>query len=153
MGWVLNTRLGRSSIAAARTAAAELMQEAQRKAEAEHKATLLSAKDEWYRTAKQLEREARDRQRNLQRLQKEVEETQAALQESTAQARCREQAMRERERRCGGARARIQEKAASLEGSLEANERLEKISGLTVDEAKGAALRTCATRRGSRRRS
>jgi ribonuclease Y len=140
-GWVLNTRLGRSSIAAARAAAVELVKEAERKAEAEHKAAILQAKDEWYRTKKQLEKEARDRQRNLQRLQKEVEETQAGLQETTTQLKRREQSLKERERRLDDRERQNQERARSLETSvLEAQERLETISGLTAEEAKKLLL-------------
>jgi ribonuclease Y len=140
-GWVLNTRLGRSSIAAARLEAAELVKEAGRKAEAEHKAAILQAKDEWYRTKKQLEREARDRQRNLQRLQKEVEETQAGLQETTAQIKRREQSLRERERRLEERDRQNNERARSLEAAiLESQEKLETISGLTAEEAKKLLL-------------
>ncbi|MGH9870507.1 MAG: ribonuclease Y [Candidatus Polarisedimenticolia bacterium] len=141
LGWVLNSRLGRASLTAARAESAELLQQAERQTEADRKAAVLSAKDEWYRTKKQLEAEARDRQRSLQRLQKEAEDTQASLQEATAQVRRREQSFKERERRLEE-RDRVNEDAARrLEAATrEVNERLEKISGLTADEAKKVLL-------------
>ncbi len=141
LGWLLNSRLGRSSLAAARKEAEELMAEAGRKAEAERTAAVLSAKDEWYRTKKQLEREARDRQRNLQKLQKEAEEAQAGLLEATSRISRKEQSYREKERRLEERERSNQEAARSLEAAgREMTERLEKVAGLTAEEAKKVLL-------------
>ncbi len=141
LGWYVNSRLGRISLTAARQEAARLVEEAALKAESERKAALLAAKDEWYRTKKQLEREARDRQKSVQNLQKEVEDAQAALQEQLARAKRQEKELGEREKRLGDVERANRAKSHELERlSLEVNETLEKVSGLTVEEAKKVLL-------------
>lgn len=141
LGWFLNSRIGRTSLAAARAEAEGIEKEAARKAESERKAAVLTAKDEWYRTKKQLEKEARDRQKSLQALQKQVEEGQSALQEQGKDLKRRDQASREREKRLGDLDRQMQEKSLRLEQKLrEVNERLEQVAGLTVEEAKKVLL-------------
>ena len=73
LGWFLNSRLGRASLAAARAEAEELRKEGIRKAESEKKAAMLSAKDEWYRTKKQLEKAEEEVKQGLEKGKKEVE--------------------------------------------------------------------------------
>jgi len=141
VGWYLNSRVGRLSLSAARDEAARILEEAARKAESEKTAALLSAKDEWYRTKKQMEREARDRQKNIQKVQKEVEDAQAALQEQINRIKRQEQDLRERDRRLGDLDRANRAKSQELERlSLEVNETLERVSGLTVEEAKKVLL-------------
>jgi len=141
VGWYLNSRMGRLSLNAARAEAARILEEAARKAESEKTAALLSTKDEWYRTKKQLEREARDRQKNIQKVQKEVEDAQAALQEQINRIKRQEQDLRERDRRLGDLDRANRAKSQELERlSLEVNETLERVSGLTVEEAKKVLL-------------
>ncbi|HKY33442.1 MAG TPA: ribonuclease Y [Candidatus Polarisedimenticolia bacterium] len=141
LGWVLNNRAGKASAAAAREQARRILAETEQRAEADRKAAVLSAKDEWYRTRKQLEREARDRQKQLQTLQKQAEETQAALQESAIQLKRREQSLRDKERNLQDLERQAREKNQALEtATREVTERLEAISGLTAEEAKKVLL-------------
>jgi len=141
VGWVLSGRLGRSSLAAARAQADEILKEATRRAETDQKAALLSAKDEWYRSKKQLEKEARDRQRTFQGLQKQVEDGQRALADQAREIKKRDQGLRERERGLEEMERQGRDKGQRLERLLrDATERLEQVSGLTVEEAKKQLL-------------
>jgi len=141
LGWYLSSRIGRTSLAAARAEAEEIRQEASRKAESEKKAAILSAKEEWLRTKKQMERESRDRQKSLQTIQKQVEDGQTALQEQMRELKKRDQSLRDREHNLTDLDRQAQEKHFRLERSLrEVNERLEQVAGLTVEEAKKALL-------------
>jgi ribonuclease Y len=137
IGWFLNSRMGESSLAAAKAQASEMLAEAARKAETEGKSALLSARDEWYRTKKQLEKESRERQKSLENQQKQIEAAQATLQEQTREFKRREQSMRDRDRNLSDQERQVREKGQHLEKAAnEVNERLEQVAGLTVEEAK-----------------
>src|SRR5262245_14850067 len=141
VGWTVNSRLGRSSLRSAQTEAQRLLEEVARKADGERKAAALTAKDEWYRTKKQLERESRERQKNIVKLQKDLEDGQAELQEKANQLRRRDQSLKDRERRLTEADQEAEQTARNADRLLqEAREKLEKISGLSVEEAKKVLL-------------
>src|SRR5262249_13062661 len=92
-------------------------------------------------TKKQLEKEARDRQKGLQTLQKQVEEGQTGLQEQMREMKRRDQTLRDREKRLSEADRANADKGRRLDHGLrEVNERLEQVAGLTVEEAKKLLL-------------
>lgn len=137
LGWYLNNRMGSAGLAAARTQSEELLKEAARKAESERKAAVLSTHEDLQRAKRQLEKEARDRQKNLQKLQKEAEESQGALSEQTVQLKRRDQSLRDKERALADLERQACEKQKQADALLvEANEKLEHVSGLSAEEAK-----------------
>ena len=141
LAWVINNRLGRSSLSAARTEAERITAAAALAAESETRSTMLSAKEEWYRTKKQLENETRDRQRNLETQQKQIETTQVAVQEQSKEVKRKEQSLRDREKTLTDQEQQVRDKHLKMDKTLrEVNERLEQVSGLTEEEAKKALM-------------
>ena len=141
LSWVINNRLGKASLTAARVEADRIAAAAALAAESETRSALLSAKEEWYRTKKQLEKEARDRQRTLETQQKQIETTQLAVQEQTKEAKRKDQSLRDRERNLADQEKQVREKHQKMDKTLqEVNERLEQVSGLTEEEAKKVLL-------------
>ena len=141
IGWYLNSRAGSTSVRAARSEAESLLKEAGRKAESDHRAAVVAAKDEWTATRKRLEKELRDRQAGLQRAQTEAEEAGSALKERATELRRKEQTLADRERQLSEKESSAKARARDIERlKAEMNERLERVSGLTVEEAKKVLL-------------
>jgi ribonuclease Y len=139
--WYLASRLGARSLEAARTEAQEILREAQSEAEKQQKQALLAEREKWYRTKSQLEKETQARQKGLQKLQKDLSDKETAQRDSMASLKRREQQIKEREKRIAANDASAQEKEQTLTRlNEEANVRLERISGLTADEAKKMLL-------------
>ncbi len=146
VGWFLNSRMGKGSVNAARARAAEVLREAERSAEGARKAAVLSSQEEWYRTKRRLERETRERQRQLQKLKKDTEEAQQALQEKLSGVQRREQALRDKGRHLETIAQQVREQEELIQKkTLQVNERLERVSGLTVEEAKKVLLANLKT--------
>jgi len=141
IGWYLNSRAGSTSVRAARSEAENLLKEAGRKAESDHRAAVLAAKDEWSATRKRLEKELRDRQAHLQKAQTEAEDSANALKDRTVELRRREQSLGDRERALAEKETAAKARARDLDRlKTEMNERLERVAGLTVEEAKKVLL-------------
>jgi len=135
--WLLNSRLGSSRLKSARIEADNVIREATRKAERDRKLAVVSAKEEWDRSRRRLEQELRDRQKKLQKGAKEVEDAHRVLKEREEQTRRREQSLGDRERAI-----RQKEQDCELRDRdlirlhIEMNERLERVSGLSAEEAR-----------------
>lgn len=141
LGWIFNNRVGKSSIVAARTEAERIASAAALAADSETRKTLLSAKEEWYRTKKELEKEARDKQRVLEAQQKQIETTHVSVQELSKEVKRKEQSLRDREKNLTDQERQVRDKHLKMDKTIqEVNERLEQVSGLTEEEAKKVLL-------------
>lgn len=136
-GWWYRRRIGKQALAEAKARADRILQEGRKEAEKATKAAVLHAKEEWYRARSRLEREIRNRQRHSQKLQRAVEERENRVASQVEQLKRKEQSLRDRERNVAGAENRLKEEGTRVERlRQEYLERLEKVSGLTVEEAK-----------------
>src|SRR2546428_665147 len=139
--WLLANRLGAKSLESARTEATEILRDAHEEAEKEKKQALLAAREKWYKTKSQMEKEAQNRQRSLQKLQKDLEEKELVQRESANALKRRDQSVRDREKRVSEIESTSKEKVEKLAHLVEEeNAKLERISGLTADEAKNLLL-------------
>jgi ribonuclease Y len=139
--WLLANRLGAKSLVSARTEAAEILRDAREEAEKEKKQALLAAREKWYKTKSQMEKETQNRQRSLQKLQKDLEEKDLAQKESANLLKRRDQSVKDREKRLVEIETTAKEKSEKLAHLVEEeNTRLERISGLTADEAKNLLM-------------
>jgi len=139
--WHLAGRMGAASLQRARHEAADILRDAREAAETEKKQAVLAAREKWYKTKSQLEKDAQGRQKSLQKLQKDLEDAELAQREAAGALKRRDQSVRDREKRVGEIEAASKEKTDRLARLIEdENAKLERISGLTADEAKNVLL-------------
>jgi ribonuclease Y len=135
LGWTIRWLYARFQLTASEQRAERIKQDAIREAEAKKKELLLEAKDQIIRDRNQQERETRERRAELQRYERRVLQKEETIDKKTAQIERTEQVLAEKERT-------LQERDNAL-GEEEERYRaeLERISGLTVDEAKAIIIR------------
>ena len=135
LGWTIRWLYARFQLSASEQKAERLRQDAIREAEAQKKEILLNAKDELIRERNQQERENRERRAEVQRYEARVSPKEELLDQRAAQYDKQDK--------------EFVEKLAALEkreGVVQAQEEeyrreLERISGLTVQEAKDLIIR------------
>ncbi len=130
LGWTIRWLYARFQLSSAEQKAVRVVQEALREAEVKKKEVLLETKDQLLREKNQLEKEARDRRSDLQRVERRVLAREENLEKKTAALEKQEKAQANRERAL-----EERELALSREEQQWRSE-LERISGLTSEEAK-----------------
>jgi len=144
--WLVARRLSARSIEEAKTHAEEILREAQIEAEKQQKQALLSAREKWYRTRTQMEREVANKQRQLEKSRKDLEEKEQRHKDGLTAFKRREQSLREREKRAAASESAAEEDRLRLSRLLEEQtSRLERVSGMTADEAKKVLLNNLRT--------
>jgi ribonuclease Y len=143
LAWYLAARR-RAAADAIRQAAAEaerLVRDARREAESLRKEALLEAKEKAHELRLEAEAAIRERREELTRLEQSIARRDAALGEERGQVeerlrtlRAREQVINERERATVATAARYEQLMA------ERQRELERVAGLTADEARGILL-------------
>lgn len=130
LGWMIRWLYARFQLTAAENEAERIRQDAVKEAEAQKREILVEAKDQLIRERNQQEREMRERRIELQKLERRVIQKEEnldskieALERMEAQLKFKEKAIADRE-------------AALLDQEERYREELERISGLTSEEAK-----------------
>ena len=129
LGWTIRWLYARFQLSALEQKAARIKQDAVREAEAQKKGILLEAKDQLIRERNQQERENRDRRAEIQRLEHKIETKELALDKRSEELTARE----------GDAVKR--EQTLAEEEEIYRKE-MERISGLTSDEAKAIIIKS-----------
>uniref|UniRef100_A0A832DMB9 Ribonuclease Y n=1 Tax=Ignavibacterium album TaxID=591197 RepID=A0A832DMB9_9BACT len=137
LGWWFNSKVGKKSIASAEARAEQIIQDAQKEANNLKREKLLEVKDEWYKKKVEFDNEVNQKKQKLANLEKQL-----ITREENSEKRYDLIIQKEREVR------KLEKELAELKNSLdqraeeikrleaEQNEKLEKISGLTSEEAK-----------------
>ncbi|MDR2740005.1 MAG: ribonuclease Y [Treponema sp.] len=135
LGWTIRWLYARFQLTASEQRAERIKQDAIREADAKKKEILLEAKEQVIRDRNQQERETRERRGELQRYEKRVLQKEEAIDKKTAQIEKIEQILTEKEQS-------LQARDEALEKEEERyRAELERISGLTVGEAKALIIR------------
>ena len=130
LGWFIRWLYARFQLSASEQRAERIKQDAVKEAEAKKKEILLEAKDSVIRERTQQEREIRERRGELQRYERRVLQKEEAIDKKTAQLEKQEEEFVERDKT-------LVERAKALENEEERyRSELERISGLSVEEAK-----------------
>ena len=134
-------RLAANTVGRATVEASRLTQEARREAEAASKETLLTARERAHDLLREAETQIRDRRAKIADLDKQVADRaraladrEAALKRAEASVRGREESVTELER------AAAAEEARGRELSEQTKRELQRVSGMTADEAKEVLL-------------
>ena len=136
IGWILNERIGQGKVASAEKLAEKIVSEAEKEGSAVKNQKILEAKDEWFKLKQNFEKETRvqrqDADKQKRRLdQKEIEQDRrlSHLNEKEGELKKIEQSLKDKANH-------LQIKNEELDRIVSIqNERLEKISGMSHEEA------------------
>lgn len=133
-GYIVRKNIAEAKLKSAELRAAEIVTEAKKLAEAEKKARLVEAKDEVYQLKLELERESKERRNELQNLEKRYLQKEESLDKKASNLEKREESLQKRQ-------SQMDKKMQTIE-ELEAQhlQELERISGMTTEEAKNYLL-------------
>ena len=136
IGFSYRKKVAEREIGSAEAEATRLINEAIRNGESRKKEMLLEAKDEIHKSRTDLEKEVKDRRAELTKQERRLEQKEATLDKKTEAFERKEEELR----------CRLADAAKTQEAAEEARKQqlttLEKISGLTQEEAKQFLLRS-----------
>ncbi|GAB1432934.1 ribonuclease Y [Spirochaetota bacterium] len=130
LGWMIRWLYARFQLTSAEQKATRITQDAIKQAEAQRKEILLEAKDQLIRERNQQERDTRERRAEIQRYERRLIQKEENLDKKI-------EGIEKQERTLDDRLKNISQKESFLEGQEERyRQELERISGLTVEEAK-----------------
>jgi ribonucrease Y len=145
LGWFLNARSGQHKISSAKEVAKRVLAEAEKEAETIKREKLLEVKDEWYKKKKEFDSDIQSKRSKLQAQEKSLDQREENIDRKVELLgkKEREQAALRKEIETKG---RLNEdRANELERLIgEENMRLERVSGLSRDEAKRTLMENLA---------
>ena len=134
VGYIIRKNIGEKAIGSAEQKARNLILDAQNKSETIKKEITLEAKEEAHRMRTDAEREVKERRAEIQRAERRMIQKEESLDKKLENIEKREESITKHENE-------ILAKKKELEGFVEKQiEELEKISGLTAEEAKALLL-------------
>lgn len=137
LGWFLKKRSFERTVASAQSEAARIVEEAKKESANIKKERLLEAKDELFKRRKEFENEVQSRKSKLQQFEKQLITREENFERRLEGINKKEQQLSQREQEFGDKMRRSEEREVELKRLIsEENEQLEKLSGMTRDEAK-----------------
>lgn len=138
-GWLLNARSGQNKILSAEERAKKILEEAEKEASAIKREKILEAKDEWYKRKKEFEADVQARRSKLQAYEKQISNREENLERKLDILMKKESALQAAERALAEQQKRVAEREKEVERLIEEQTaRLERIAGITREEAKRA---------------
>ncbi len=135
LGWTIRWIYARFQLSASEQKAERVKQDAIKEAEAQKKEILLQAKEQLIQDRNQQERENRERRTELQRYESRVSKKEELLEQ-------RSQEMDRREKELSFSQTELQKREAILaQEEMSLRTELERISGLTAEEAKSLIIK------------
>ena len=137
LGWYARKRASESKLMSTEKLAEKMIAEAKKEAETHRREAILEAKDQWYRAKENFERETQARKSELAKLEKRFSEREASLNRKVDILEKKESEVKRREKEVSLRDRGLTDKERELARKLdEENKRLERIAGMTSDEAK-----------------
>jgi len=134
IGYFIRKSLAEAKISSAEEAARQLIEAAKKEAEAQKKEAVLEAKDEIHRLRAEAEKDIRERRNETQRLERRLLQKEETLDKKLESLERKEEQIANKEKR-------IEETQAQIDQLYRAQvAELERISGLTMEEAKQIIL-------------
>lgn len=129
-------KVGEDKIGSAEQEAQRILDEAQRTAEATKKEALIEGKDEAHQLREDAEREINERRKEIQRQERRIQQKEETIEKKIDSLEKKEEAVNQKNK---AADARLEEAENIKQSQFEM---LEKISGLTAEQAKSYILNT-----------
>ena len=137
LGYLFQVRLAKKKLESSESLADRIVDEAKKEAENIRKEAILQAKENLFRAKSEFEKEAKESKAEFENIEKRLREKEESLDRRADQLSQRESGMENRERSLSGKEAQINEKNEKLSRLIqEQKENLEKVAGLSSDEAK-----------------
>ncbi len=136
-GWLFNSTFGKKSLKYAREKEKEIIEDAQVEAENIKRERLIEVDEEYYHLKQTLEEEFRDKKRSLQKEEQRLNEKDTNIDRKSDYITKKENELNHRENKLKSTEAQNLLKQERLNGIIaEQNTMLEKIAGLTSEDAK-----------------
>lgn len=137
LGWMMNSKIGKKSIATAEDEAKKIMADAEKESRNLKREKLLEVKDEWYKKKLEFDKEINQKRQKLGALEKQLQQREENSEKKFDLVLQKERENKRYEQSLQDQKKNLDDKlelASKIE--QEQNEKLEKISGLTTEEAK-----------------
>jgi len=134
IGYAYRRNVAESKIGRAEESVKRLIDDAQKRAEAVKKETILEAKEEIHALRTEFERESKERRSEIQRVERRLAQREEALDKKMASVEAKDEQINKKLKEISKRKEEIDQVYA------EQIAQLEKISGLTIDEAKSLLL-------------
>lgn len=136
-GWLSNKKIGQAKIANAEKMAEKIINDAESTANTLKKEKLLEVKDEWIRLKQNFENETKSRRNELTKLEKQLANREINMDRKVDLLTNKEKKLNHLEKSLNDRETKVSKLEVELERIIkEQNEKLEKISGISNEEAK-----------------
>lgn len=137
LGWAINSKLGKNTIANAEERAKNIVDDAEKEARNIKREKLIEVKDEWFRKKQEFDNEVNKRNQKLGNFEKQLKAREENLEKKFDVVNQREKDLKDGERKLQLKTEQITKKNEELDRLIyEQNVRLEKTAALTAEEAK-----------------
>ena len=137
LGWLFNSKIGKKSLVSADEKAKQIITEAQKEANNIKREKLLEVKDEWYKKKVEFDNEVNQKRQKIGNLEKQLNNREENIERKFDLVIKKERENKQNEKELNDLKKTIEHKLSDVEKlELEQNTRLEKISGLTAEDAK-----------------
>lgn len=137
IGWFLNQKSGENKIASAQERAAKILADAEKEAETLKREKLLEVKDEWYSKKKEFDADVQSKRTKLASQEKALDAREENIDRKVELLNRKEREQAQLKKHLEEKERQLQAKQAELEQLMrEENARLERVSGLSREEAK-----------------
>ena len=136
-GWLIARYIGQSKVANAEKQARQILEEARKEAGHTKREKILEAKDEIFQLKQKFETENKRKRDDLQRIENKVISKERNLEKQLDVLKKKEDELQKRDQKLNTREARVEKLQKDLDHLIERqNEQLEKISGISNEEAK-----------------
>lgn len=137
IGWIINSKIGKNSIAISKDRALKIIEDAEKDAKHIKKEKLLEVKDEWLKKKQEFDNEVNSKKQKLQNHEKQLEQREENLEKKFDSVNQKEKANKDAEKQLLAQKEDLERKHQELDRLIaEQNVRLEKTAGLTSEDAK-----------------
>jgi ribonucrease Y len=142
IGYWINKRIGLNNLQDANTRAKQILEESKRDAELSKKSAAVEAREEWFRAKAKFDEEMWAVRQELERREQICGESENKVSRQQDQVKSRERSLGEEETKVQKKQEKLAEKRLKLDETIqEQNVKLEQISGLTKEAARGELLK------------
>lgn len=141
ISWFLNNWFGKKSLSESKKKADASMREARREAEKQKKSIILSAKEEWFRSKNRVEQELKNKMSSLHKFEKDLKNWNNNTKSMESSLKKKESSLNNKNTQLENSLMEMKRKDEQINKlRKDINIKLERISGLTQDEAKRQLL-------------
>ncbi len=137
LGWLFNSKIGKKSIIASEEKAKQIVSEAQKESINIKREKLLEVKDEWYKKKVEFDNEINQKRQKITNLEKQLNTREENIEKKFDLVIKKEKENKQIEKELQDSKKNIETRLVEVEKlEIEQNNKLEKISGLSSEEAK-----------------